>query len=95
MVFGEPGVSGCHAQSLAAAQITAGLEFVIFPIRRTKVTIAISTNQVALRQGYVVKILAQVISISGEYSSKMTRDVILLVVRLNIMFRFYSRRCMG
>ena len=76
MVFGEPGVSGCHAQSLAAAQITAGLEFVIFPIRRTKVTIAISTNQVALRQGYVVKILAQVISISGEYSSKNRIDVI-------------------
>ena len=71
MVFGEPGVSGCHAQSLAAAQITAGVEFVIFPIRRTKVTIAISTNQMALRQGYVVKILAQVISISGEYSSKI------------------------
>ena len=45
-----------------AAQFTAGLEFVIFPIRRTKVTIAMSISQVALRQGDVVRILAQVIS---------------------------------
>ena len=62
MVFGACGAIGPHAQSLAVEQITKGLEYATSPIRKTKVTIAISTNQVALRQGDAVKLLAQVTS---------------------------------
>ena len=61
MAFGGSGVSGIHVQRLAVVQIKEGVEFAIFPIRRTKETIVMLMNQVALNLGDVVKLLAQVI----------------------------------
>ena len=71
MAFGGSGVSGIHVQRLAVVQIKEGVEFAIFPIRRTKETIVMLMNQVALNLGDVVKLLAQVIQnfykLAGRY----------------------------
>ena len=75
MAFGGSGVSGIHVQRLAVVQIKEGVEFAIFPIRRTKETIVMLMNQVAFNQGGVVKLLAQVIKnfykLAGRYVSSL------------------------
>ena len=90
MAFGGSGVSGIHVQRLAVVQIKEGVEFAIFPIRRTKETIVMLMNQVALNLGDVVKLLAQVIQNFYKLASRYYKTDIYGLLCLKYMIFFLS-----
>ena len=90
MAFGGSGVSGIHVQRLAVVQIKEGVEFAIFPIRRTKETIVMLMNQVALNLGDVVKLLAQVIQNFYKLAERYYKTDIYGLLCLKYMIFFLS-----
>ena len=90
MAFGGSGVSGIHVQRLAVVQIKEGVEFAIFPIRRTKETIVMLMNHVALNLGDVVKLLAQVIQNFYKLTNRYYKTDIYGLLCLKYMMFFLS-----